>query len=578
MRNLEIASLFYAIADILEIQSVQWKPQAYRKAARSMESLPNAVDSIYSEKGLKGLLEISGVGEGLAKKIAEYLDTGKINEYEKLKASLPKGLAELIEVPGMGPKKAMLLFNKLKVQSISDLEKAAKEHKIAALKGFGQKSEDNILQGIDILRKGRERLLLGTALPIAAEIAERLKEIKGVNHIEPAGSLRRRRETIGDIDILITTENDAATKRVMDAFTTMSDVIQVLAKGETKSAVLLRGGLQTDVRVLKDNEFGSALQYFTGSKEHNIGIRKIAIKKGMKLSEYGLFKGKKRIAGDDEEGIYKALGMQIMPPEMRENTGEIEASLKGKLPILVDEMDIKGDLHVHTKYSDGDNTIKEMADDSIKRGYEYVCISDHSKSEYIANGMTEERLLKQLSEIRETNKRLKNFRILTGCEVDIKANGELDYEDEMLKRLDIVVGSVHSGFKSPKEKMTERILNAMDNKYLKIIGHPTGRLIHGRPAYEVDIDKVLEKAAEKGIVMEINAFPNRLDLNDTNIRKAISYGVKLAIGTDSHNKEQLRYMSLGVATARRGWAEKKDILNTCSLKELARSLKFKFDS
>jgi len=568
MKNLEVAGIFYAIADILEIQNVQWKPQAYRRAARSLESLSKDVEEIYKEKGMEGLMEISGVGEGLAKKIVEFIQTGKIKEYEKVKAGLPKGLAELIEVPGMGPKKAMLLFNKLKIQSISGLKKAAQEHKIASLKGFGRKSEENILKGIELHEKGQERMLLGTALQIAGEIVNHLKKVKGVNHIEPAGSLRRRKETIGDIDILVTTENDAATKRVMKEFTSMPDVTQVLAKGETKSSILFKGGLQTDVRVLKDEEFGSALQYFTGSKEHNIELRKIAIKKGLKLSEYGLFKENKRIAGEDEEGIYKALGLQIMPPEMRENTGEIEEALKGTLPKLVEYKDIRGDLHIHTKYSDGDNTIEEMAKVGMQLGYEYICISDHSSSERIANGMSEDRLLKQLVEIKELNKRLKNFRILAGCEVDIKANGELDFSDEILKKLDVVICSIHSGFKSPKEKMTERILTGMSNKYMNILGHPTGRVINQRQPYEVDIDKLFEKAAGEGIAMEINSYGKRLDLKDTDIRKAISYGVKLTIGTDSHNRETMSRIDLGVAMARRGWAEKKDILNTYSLKDL----------
>jgi len=570
MRNPEIAAIFYAIADILEMQNVKWKPQAYSRAARAIESMSNDVQEIYRVEGMEGLMEIPGVGEGLAKKIVEYIQTGKIKGYERLKASLPKGLAELIEVPGMGPKKAMLLFNKLKIQNIAGLKKAAQEHKIAALKGFGAKSEENILKGVDLHEKGQERMLLGVALQIADEIVGRLKRVKGVNHIEPAGSLRRRKETIGDLDILITTENNTATKRVMDEFTSMPDVIRVLAKGETKSAVLLKGGMQTDVRVLKDDEFGSALQYFTGSKDHNIEMRKIAIKKGMKLSEYGLFKGSKRIAGHDEEGIYKSLGMQIMPPEMRENRGEIEAAIKGTLPKVIGYDDIRGDLHIHTKYSDGYSTVEEMAREGMRLGYEYICISDHSKGERIANGMDEKRLLKQLDEIKELNKdkRFKNFKILTGCEVDIRSDGELDFDDDILKRLDVVICSVHSGFKSPKERMTERILTAMENKHMNILGHPTGRVMNERLPYEVDIDRVFEKAADLGIAMEINSYGKRLDLNDTDIRKALGYGVKLAIGTDSHHKDTMARISLGIAMARRGWAEKKDVLNTYPLKDL----------
>ena len=577
MKNSEIAAIFYAIADILEMQNVQWKPQAYRRVARAIESLSKDVQDLYNEKRMKGLLEIAGVGEGLAKKIAEYIETGKVNEYEKLKKSLPKGLSELLEISGMGPKKAKILYNELKVQSISDLEKVANVHEIAKLKGFGQKSEENILKGIELFKRGRERMYLGNALAHANMIISQLKKIGGVNHIEAAGSLRRRRETVGDIDILVTTKNQKATNEVMDVFTSLQDVAEILAKGQTKSAVLLKNGIQTDVRVLKDEEFGSALQYFTGSKEHNIAVRTIAIKKGMKLSEYGLFKGSKKIAGEDEEGIYKALGMQMIPSEMRENTGEIEAAIKGNLPKVIEYDEIKGDFHVHTTDSDGDNTVEEVVNKALDLGYEYICITDHSKAEHIANGMTEERLLKQISEIEALNKKFKskNFRIFTGCEVSIKTNGDLDFEDEILKKLDIVIGSVHSGFKSSKEKMTERISNAMDNRYMKIFAHPTGRIINQRPGYEVDLEKIFEKAKDKNIVMEINAYQKRLDLDGSNIRKALQYGLKLAIGTDSHNIETMERIDLGVATARRGWAKKKDILNTYSIKDVMKFFKIK---
>ena len=565
MKNLEIAAIFYAMADILEIQEVEWKPRAYRKAAKAIETLSEDVEEIYNKKGLKGLMEIPGVGERLAKKIEEYIKTGRVKEYERLKSSLPAGLDELIQIPGMGPKKSYLLYKTLKIKNIADLEAAAKAHKIAKLRGFGPKSEENILRGIEIFKRGRERVLLGRALPIAQTIVDRLRQIKGVKHIEPAGSLRRMAETVGDIDILVTADNP---QPVMDAFTTMPDVQEVLAKGPTKSMILLKGGIQTDVRVVEEKSFGSALQYFTGNKDHNIELRKIAIKKGYKLSEYGIFKGKKQIAGETEEEVYETLGLRWIPPELRENQGEIEAAMKDRLPTLIEYCDVKGDFHVHTLYSDGNDTIEEIAKAAIAYGHEFICIADHSKSEHVAHGMDEERLLQQIKEIRALNKKLKNIRIFAGCEVDIKADGSLDYSDDILKQLDIISVSVHSGFKMPKEKMTERIITALENKYVKILNHPTGRIINERPPYDVDLERIFEVASQRRIAVEINASPDRLDLNGQNVKRAIEMGVKIAIGTDSHNKDQLHYIDLGVATARRGWAEKKDVLNTWSMTEI----------
>lgn len=572
MKNLEMAAIFYAMADILEIQEVEWKPRAYRKAAKAIETLSEDIEEIYNKRGLKGLMEIPGVGERLALKIEEFIKTGRVKEHERLKKSLPAGMEQLIEIPGMGPKKSYFLFKTLKIKNIADLEKAARGHKIAKLKGFGAKSEENILHGIELFKKRKERPLLGTALPIAQTIVGRLRRIKGVEHIEPAGSLRRMAETVGDIDILVTADDAGP---VMDAFTTMPEVQEVLAKGPTKSMVILRGGIQADVRVVEDRSFGSALQYFTGNKDHNIELRKIAIKKGYKLSEYGIFRGQKQIAGETEEEVYKTLGLQWVPPELRENTGEIEAAQKGALPKLIDYKDVRGDFHVHTKYSDGDDTVEEIARAAMQRGYNFICIADHSKSERIAHGMEEERLLKQIDEIRQVNRKLakKDFRVFAGCEVDIKSDGSIDYSDDILKQLDIVSVSIHSSFKTPKEKMTERILSALENKHVKILNHPTGRIINERLPYGVDLERIFEVAAQRRIAMEINAFPDRLDLNGQNVKRAVEMGVKIAIGTDSHNKDQLHYIDLGVATARRGWAEKKDILNAYSLKEIEKYFK-----
>ncbi|MDO8741459.1 MAG: DNA polymerase/3'-5' exonuclease PolX [Candidatus Woesearchaeota archaeon] len=568
MKNLEIAALFYEIADMLEMQNVQWKPQAYRKAAKGLEALGEDVEEIYKKEGIDGFRKIPGVGENLALKIEQYIKTGKINEYEKLKRSMPAHLNDLMAISSLGPKKAIILNKKLGIKSVGDLGRAIKQHRIAKLFGFGAKTEENILRGIELMKRGQERKLLGIVLPIARDIAAKLKKLKEVDKIEVGGSIRRRKETIRDIDILITSKKPAP---VMDLFTSLPDVDRVLAKGITKSSVILKNNMQVDLRVLDPKCFGAALQYFTGNKEHNIILRERAIKKGLKLSEYGLFNKKtnRLVAGKTEEEVYKKLGLPYIEPELRENTGEIDAALNKKLPKVIGYNDIKGDLHVHSKYSDGDDSIEDIANYAKKIGYEYICISDHSKSQHIAHGLDENRLLKQIDEIKKINKKLKNFRILMGSEVDIKSDGSLDFSDDILKKLDVVIASVHSGFKSPKEEMTNRVVKALKNENVDIFGHPTGRLINEREPYEIDLNEVFDVAKErKNLFLEINASPSRMDLNDANIKLAVSKGLKLAINTDSHSIMQLHYMELGIAAARRGWAEKKDIINCLGLKEI----------
>ncbi|MBL7100598.1 MAG: DNA polymerase/3'-5' exonuclease PolX [Nanoarchaeota archaeon] len=572
MKNQEIAQIFYNIADILEMKRVEWKPRAYRKAARTLESLSTPVENIYKDGGIKALEEIPGVGEGLAKKIEQYIKTGKIKEYEKLKKALPKGLVDLMKVQGLGPKKAQKLYKKLGIKSIKDLEKAAKKHKIQKIKTFKEKTEENILKGIELFKQKKGRMLLGLALPQSREIISQLKKIKGVQQIEAAGSLRRMKETIGDIDILVTSRHP---KLVVNFFTRMPSVKRVLAKGDTKSAVILKTGLQVDVRVLAPSSFGSALQYFTGSKDHNIKLRAIAIKKGFKLSEYGLFtkKGNKRVAGRTEEEVYRKLSLPYIEPELRENNGEIEVAKKRNLPKLICLKDIRGDSHVHTKNSDGTNTIKEIAEACKKLGYEYVCITDHSKTAVITHGLTEKRLEKQIREIRKLDKKIKGIKILAGTEVDILGDGKLDFSNEILKKLDVVTASIHKKFKLSKKKMTERILNAMSNENVDILAHPTGRLLGERKAYDFDFDKVFKAAKDTRTALEINAQPKRLDLNGYLVKEAKKYGVKFVVATDSHSTEQLRNIELGVATARRGWCEKKDVINTLPLKRFLKALK-----
>ena len=568
MVNSEIADIFFKIADILEFQDVQWKPQAYRKAAQAITSLSEDVTEIYKKGGVKALKEIPGVGEGIAKKIVQFISEGKIGEYEKLKKELPSGLDEIMQIQGMGPKKAKLLHKQLGIKSINELEKAAKKHKIANLATFKEKSEENILKGIELLKKSKGKLLLGFVLPVALDVEEELKKLKEVRQAITAGSLRRMKETVHDLDILAATINPANT---VDYFTSMPIVSRVLAKGNTKATIITNQGIQIDLRAVNDSVFGSALLYLTGSKEHNITLRRIAIKKGYKLNEYGLFKGRKVIASKTEKDIYNKLGLDYIQPELREDRGEVEAALRHKLPALIDYKDAKGDLHVHTKWSDGNESIEEMANAAINLGYKFLAICDHSQGLKIAHGLEKKRLMKQMQEIDSLNNKL-DIRILKGAEIDIKSDGNLDMDEELLKKLDIVAASIHSGFKSPREKMTSRILKALDNKHINVFCHPTGRIINQREPYAVDLEKVFDKAKEKGIALEINAFPDRLDLTDTAVKEAVSKGVKLAIGTDSHTKDHLRFMELGIAVARRGWSAKNDVINTYDLNKLMKFL------
>jgi DNA polymerase (family 10) len=481
-----------------------------------------------------------------------------------------------MQIPGMGPKKAKKLSQKLGITTVKQLQKAAQKHKIAKLAGMGEKSEQDILRGVEIHKGTRGRLLLGKVLPVAEELKEFLEKSRYIKKVDIAGSLRRMKETIGDIDILAISskpENailaiSSKPENAMDDFTKFPDIKQVLAKGKTKATVILKSGIQADLRVIESKSYGAALQYFTGSKEHSVALRGIAKKKGLKISEYGVFRTNKMIAGKTEQEVYKAIGLSYIEPELRENRGEIEAAKSRKLPKLVQEKDILGDLHVHSNYSDGNNTIKEIAEAARKIGYKYICISDHSQTRKIAHGLSEADFIKKVAEIKKVNKQVKGITVLMGTEVDILADGTLDYPDELLKKTDIVTAAVHSGFKFSKSKMTNRILKALKNKYVDVLAHPTGRIINYRPGYEVDLQQIMGVCADRKIAMEINAFPDRLDLNDTNIKDAIERKVKLAIGTDSHNIDQLRFMKLGVANARRGWAEKKDILNTLPLNKL----------
>src|SRR3989344_3779238 len=568
MKNREIAKIFYDIAKYLKMDNVAFKPYAYEKAGNSLEALEKDVGEIYNKGGLKALMEIPGVGKNISDHIEEYLKSGKIKVYEQLKKKLPLNIDELVRVEGMGPRKVKILYQKLGIKNLKDLEKAAKKHQIAPLFGFGQKTEDNILQGIDFLKRSKGRFLLGDIMPIVKEVFGKLKKLKEVQEISFAGSLRRKKETIGDCDILVVSKEP---KKVMDFFVSLPDIEKVWGKGGTKASVHMKDGFDMDLRVVPRESYGSALQYFTGSKEHNIITRKIAIDKGLKLSEYGVFRGSKMIAGSTEEDVYRALGLIWMPPEIRENEGEIEASLKGKLPKLVELKDIKGDLHCHSSWDGGKNSIDEMAKTAMARGYEYIGISDHTKFLRIENGLNEKQLLNQKKEIEKINEKLKNqsvkFRVLHGCESNILNDGSIDIKDEVLAQLDYVIAEVHSTLKMGKKEMTSRIEKAMRNSNVDILAHPTGRIVNQRDEYQIDFDKILKIAKETGTILEINSS-SRLDLRDFYIRRAKAEGVKMIINTDSHHKDQLDLMEYGVGQARRGWAEKEDIINTNSVEKL----------
>jgi len=572
MKNKELAKIFYEISDFLEIDGISFKPYAYKKAAFSLENLEEDVFDIYEKGGNDALQDISGVGENIANHIEEYIKTGKIKIYEKYKKKLPLKIDELTRVEGLGPKKIKVLYQKLGVKNLKDLEKSAKSHKISPLFGFGDKTENNILQGIEFQKQNKGRLLLGQILPIAESILEELKSLKEVDKISLAGSLRRRKETIGDVDILVVSKKP---EQVMDFFASLELVKKVLAKGKTKTSIHTKEGFDIDLRVVPEESYGSALQYFTGSKDHNIITRKIAIEKGFKLSEYGLFKGNKIIAGKTEEEVYKALGMEYIEPELRENQGETEAGMNNKLPKSLELKDIKGDLHCHSNWNGGENSIEEIANVAIKKGYEYIGISDHTKFLRIENGLNENQLLEQDEEIKKLNKKFEknNFKILHGCETNIMNDGSVDIKDEVLEKLDYVIAGIHSNLKMGKKEMTERLITAMKNPNIDIISHPTGRLINRREEYQLDFDRILKVAKETGTILEINSSPDRLDLKDLYIRQAKEFGVKMIINTDAHKINQLSQMNYGVSQARRGWAEKEDIINTKPVKELLNYLK-----
>jgi len=564
MKNLELSQIFSQMSEFLEMKEDGFRARAYSRVARVLDSLERDIGDIYREGGAKALKEIPSVGQGIAEKMEEYLKTGKIKEYQKLKKESPVDVEALTKVEGIGPKKIKTLYQKLGVRNLKDLEKVARVGEIAALEGFGAKSEKNILQAIAFAKTSKGRFLLGAILPVVREVVGGLEKLPEVGQISAAGSVRRMKETVGDVDLLATSSQP---DKVMEHFVSLPGIVKVWAKGPTKSSVRFKGGFDCDLRVVKRVSFGAALQYFTGNKEHNILLRRLAIKKGLKLNEYGVYKKKTRIAGRTEKEVYQAISLPYIEPELRTNTGEIEAGLKNELPKIIGYDNIKGETQCHTDWSDGTETIEAMAKAAKKMDYQYIVITDHAGFLKIANGLDEKRLLRQMREIDKIGKEISGIKILKGCEVDIKMDGGLAIKDEVLAKLDVVVAGVHSGFKMSKTDMTKRLLRAIENPNVDIIAHPTGRIIQKREGYFFDFGKIFQAAKRNKTALEINAYFNRLDLRDIDIRQVIAAGAKLTIGTDAHNPQGLKMMELGIAQARRGWATPKDILNAGTVKD-----------
>ena len=562
--NAEIAKTLYEIGEILTIKGNRFRSRAYNMAAQRVTALTEDVKMV-AERG--ELEKIPGVGKSIALTIGEYIETGMSSVLLDLKDSLPPGVLRMIEIEGIGPKLAMRFSQELNIKGIEELEKAAKEQQLRGLKGFGAKKEENIIKAISEYKNRSTRFLLGEVLPIIQGILTYMGGNEAVRRVEVAGSARRRKETVGDLDVLVSSNEP---KMVTEHFVSMPPIVRILGQGPTKSTVVLRNMLQVDLRVIPPESYGAALQYFTGSKEHNVKLRTIGVKAGLKLNEYGLYDREtdELIAAEDEGTIYESMGMRWMPPEIRENTGEIEAAIENRLPELVTLGQIKGDLHIHTDYSHAVDPLEHIVEKAVSMGYEYIAITDHSKGLAIAKGLSEKRLAKLIKEIETLDEDYPEVRILKGTECDIKGDGSLDYSDDTLSQLDFVIASVHTGFQSDEEKLTQRMIDAIHNPYVMAIGHPTGRLIQRRNPYALDLDRVFEAAANQNVFMEINGSPSRLDLTDVNARRAKEMGVKLSLGSDAHSVSQMEFLPLSVAVARRGWLTQEDVVNTWELEKV----------
>jgi DNA polymerase (family 10) len=564
VHNTDIAAIFNQLADLLEIEGANpFRIRAYRNAARTIDGLPQGAASLVAE--CQDLSELPGIGKDLAGKIKEIVETGHLSLLEEEKRRVPGELAELAELPGLGPKRVKVLHDQLGIKNLKELEESARAGKIHRLSGFGLKTQEKILQEVEQRVGVEKRIRLAAAEQIAEPFLKYLQEFEGVKEAVIAGSYRRRKETVGDIDILVTSRNGT---KVMEHFVTYDEVDQVVSKGQTRATVVLRSGLQVDLRVVPEGSYGAALQYFTGSKAHNIAVRTLAVKKGLKVNEYGVFQGERFLSGRREEEVYQQVGLSYIEPELRENWGEIEAAQKKHLPRLVTIQDIRGDLHCHTKASDGRYSIEDMVKAAQAKGHEYLAITDHTKHVTIANGLDAKRVAKQLEEIDRLNEAFKGFRILKSAEVDILDDGSLDLPNDTLKRLDLTVCSIHYKFKLSRIKQTERIIRAMDNPYFNIFSHPTGRMLTKREPHEIDMERLMDAARERGCYFEVNAQPVRLDLTDVHCKMAKERGVKVVISSDAHRTSDLDFLRFGIGQARRGWIEPDDVLNTRSWIEL----------
>lgn len=576
IKNSDVAKAMRDLGFLTEMTeedpNVQFRARAYYRAADTIASLSENVTDIYDKYGVNGLLEIPSVGKAIASKIEEYLKTGKMQHLEELKAKVPINIDELYGIEGMGPKTIKMFYDKLQIKNLADLEKAATEGKLKTLPGFTEKKEQDIFKQIEFFKRGKGRLIIGEVYPLVKQIEKRLQHIAGVKNAAAAGSIRRMKETIGDIDYLVAASDP---EQVIDFFVKMPEVQEILGMGRAKAFVKLASGIDADLLVVPEESWGSALQYFTGSKEHSVQLRKIAISKGLRLNEWGVFKGDKRVAGKTEEEVYKILGLHWIPPEMRENAGEIELGRQGKVPKLVEYGSLKGDLQVHSENSDGTASIEEMARGAKAFGLDYIAITDHTKSLKLAGGLEEQELLEQADKISQLNDRLREeeFRILSSAEVNIMKDGSLDIPNTVLDKLDIVGAAIHSHFNLPIETQTERLIKAAKNPSVDILFHPTGRLINKRAGYPVDIEKVIEVAKDTNTVLEIDAHYDRLDLKDEYVRMAVRNGVKLVIDSDAHHPIHYSFLTFGIAQARRGWAIQSDILNTLPADKLLNALK-----
>ncbi len=571
VHNKEIAKILNEIADLLDIKGEnEFRVRSYRNAARTISGMTESITQMADNK--KQIQSIPGIGESMAEKIEEISRTGTISQLDKLRDQIPASLVEIMKLEQVGPSRTRILNEELNIESIDDLKKAAEKGEIEKVEGFGKKTVENILREIEEYSKkgGSKRVKLHEAGEVIGPMIDYLG--KKIDDVTVAGSYRRKKETVGDIDILGISKDPV---RAMEHFVNYEEVERVLAKGETKTSVKLRTGLQVDLRIFDKQSYGAAILYFTGSKSHNIALRKIGQEKDYKINEYGLYKGNKRLAGKSEKEIYEKLGLGYIEPELREDRGEIDAAKKGLLPDLITPGDIKGDLQAHTTATDGKYSLEEMSEAAEKMGYEYLAITDHSKKVAMAGGLDEKRLAVQIREIDEMNRKMKNIRILRAVEVDILEDGSLDLPDEILKELDLVVCAVHYNMNLSKRKQTRRILRAMENPYFNILAHPTGRMIGKRSGYDMDMEEIMKEAKNKGCFLEINSNPDRLDLNDQYAKQAKEIGLKLTISTDAHYTGNLEYMKYGVAQARRGWLEKEDVINTRPWKELKKLLKRK---